>query len=52
MSVPVSEAVSPVLLAQPGEGDVQGHRADEGIVLNLLARRQSRDLLLLVKVSH
>lgn len=52
MSVPVSEAISPVLLAQPSQGDVQGHCADEGIVLNLLARRQSRDLLLLVQVCH
>ena len=36
-AIPVSEAISPLLLVQPCEGDVQGHGADEGIILDLLA---------------
>jgi len=50
--IPVSEAICPVLLAQPCECDVQRHCADQGIVLDLLARGQCRNLLLLVQVGH
>jgi len=51
-SIPVSEAISPVLLAQPCKGDVQRHCADQGVILDLLAGGQCRNLLLLVQVGH
>ena len=49
---PVSQAVGPLLLAKPRQGDIQRHRADEGIVLDLLARGKCGNLLVLVQVSY
>lgn len=49
---PVSQAISPLFLAKPCQSDVQGHCADESIVLNLLARGKRGNLLVLVQVSH
>lgn len=48
----MSQAICPVLLAQPCEGDVQRHGADQGIILDLLAGGQCCNLLLLVQVGH
>lgn len=48
----MSQAISPLLLAKPRQGDIQRHRADESIVLDLLARGKCGNLLVLVQVSH
>lgn len=51
-SMPVGESVGPLGLAQPAQGDVEGHRGDERVVLDAVAVCQRRHLGLLVQICH
>lgn len=48
---PAGEAISPLLLAAPLEGDVQGHGGDQGVVLDLVTVLQRHSPALPVQVS-